>query len=226
MTATLSNTAATLRPDLATGGRPYTDEVTAAPVRLPPLTGCVVLVPVKAFGTAKARLAPSLDADGRAGLARVMAVRVLAAAAPLPVAVVCDDPEVAAWAQAHGATVLPEPGRGLNGAVEAGVERLAAAGATEVLVAHADLPLARGFAHLAGFSGVTLVPDRRDDGTNVLCVPTGAGFRFHYGPGSFTRHAAEARRLGLRARVLRDPALTWDVDEPGDIPADLTPPPA
>ena len=31
-------------------------------MRLPPLTGCVVLVPVKAFGEAKARLAPTLDA--------------------------------------------------------------------------------------------------------------------------------------------------------------------
>ena len=117
--------------------------------------------------------------------------------ASLPVAVVCDDPEVAHWARAR-AMVLPEPGRGLNGAVEAGVERLGHAGASEVLVVHADLPFAHEVAQLAGFGGVTLVPDRRDDGTNVVCVPTGAGFRFHYGPGSFDRHRAEAQRLGLR----------------------------
>ena len=92
--------------------------------------------------------------------------------------------------------VLPEPGRGLNGAVEAGVARLAALGASEVLVAHADLPMAHGLARLAGFDGVTLVPDRRDDGTNVVCVPAGAMFRFAYGPGSFVRHRAEAERLG------------------------------
>ncbi len=197
--------------------------MTAAPVRLPPLTGCVVLVPVKAFGEAKARLAPTLDAAGRENLARVMATRVLAAARPLPVAVVCDDPDVASWALLHDAMVLPEPGRGLNGAVEAGVERLGAAGATEVLVVHADLPFAQKVAQLAGFEGVTLVPDRRDDGTNVVCVPTGAGFRFHYGPGSFARHRAEAQRLDLAWRVVRDPELTWDVDVPGDIPAGLGP---
>jgi len=197
--------------------------VTAAPQRLPPLTGCVVLVPVKGFGAAKARLAPSLDAAGRDALARVMAERVLAAASPLPVAVVCDDPEVARWALEHGAMVLPEPGRGLNGAVEAGVDRLGGAGASEVLVAHADLPFAQEMAQLAGFAGVTLVPDRRDDGTNVVCVPTGAGFRFHYGPGSFTAHQAEAQRLGLAYRVVRDPELTWDVDVPDDIPAGLGP---
>ena len=197
--------------------------MTAAPAGLPPLTGSVVLVPVKAFGSAKARLAPRLDPAGRAELSRLMAARVLAAADPLPVAVVCDDPEVAAWAVARGAMVLPEPGRGLNGAVEAGVQRLAAAGAEEVLVVHADLPHAQGISRLAGFGGVTLVPDRRDDGTNVVCIPAAASFRFHYGPGSFARHRAEAERLGLRHRVIRDPELTWDVDEPSDIPAGLAP---
>ena len=119
--------------------------------------------------------------------------------------------------------MLLEPGRGLNGAVEAGVRRLAASGASEVVVAHADLPHAHGIGRLAGFDGVTLVPDRRDDGTNVVCIPAEARFRFHYGPGSFTRHRAEAHRLGFSCRVIRDPELTWDVDVPSDIPAGLAP---
>ena len=34
--------------------------------------------------------------------------------------------------------------------------------------------------------------------------PTDVDFRFAYGPGSFRRHAAEARRLGLGLRVVRD----------------------
>jgi 2-phospho-L-lactate guanylyltransferase len=191
---------------------------------VPDLAGCVVLIPVKAFADGKARLAPTLDRAGRAELSRMMATRVLEAAAPLPVAVVCDDDEVARWAVAHGATALPEPGRGLNGAVEAGVARLAALGANEVMVAHADLPMAHGLAQLAGFSGVTLVPDRRDDGTNVVCVPAAASFRFAYGPGSFVRHRAEAERLGLPHRVIRQPDLAWDVDVPADIPAEFVPP--
>jgi 2-phospho-L-lactate guanylyltransferase len=188
---------------------------------LPPLTGSVVLVPVKAFGQAKARLATSLDPQRRAALAKAMAEHVLAAAHPLPVAVVCDDPEVAEWAKARAAIVLPEPGRGLNGAVEAGVATLARVGASEVVVAHGDLPMAHGLAHLAGFDGVTLVPDRREDGTNVLCLPAHTPFRFAYGPGSFARHEAEAIRLGLPLRVLREPDLAWDVDVPSDIPAGL-----
>lgn len=188
------------------------------------LDGCVVLMPMKGFADGKARLAPRLDSNGRAELSRMMASRVLEAAVPLPVAVVCDDPEVAAWAVENGAMALPEPGRGLNGAVEAGVARLEALGAAEVLVAHADLPMARGLARLAGFDGLTLVPDRRDDGTNVVCLPAGVGFRFAYGSGSFDRHCAEAERLGLPYRVVRQPDLAWDVDVPSDIPAEFVPP--
>ena len=121
-------------------------------------------------------------------------------------------------AASRGAIVLAEPGRGLNGAVEAGVDQLAAAGARQVIVAHADLPLATDLEWLSWFrAGVTLVPDRRRDGTNVICIPTRAGFRFAYGAGSFERHAAEARRLDLPLRVATEPLLAWDVDVPADL---------
>jgi 2-phospho-L-lactate guanylyltransferase len=176
------------------------------------------LVPVKAFAQAKVRLAPALPPQERAALARSMAENVLRACAALPTAVVCDDAEVAAWALARGAEVVWEPGRGLNGAVQAGVARLARAGARRVVVAHADLPFADDLAWVARFDGVTLVPDRRDDGTNVACVPTDASFVFSYGPGSFRRHADEARRLKLALRVVREPLLGYDVDWPVDLP--------
>ena len=176
-----------------------------------------VLLPVKAFTEAKLRLAPALDSERRRALARTMATQVLRAAGRLPVAVVCDDTEVAAWARDHHALVVWEPERGLNRAVEAGVERLAAEGARRVIVSHADLALARDLAWVGAFAGVTIVPDRRDDGTNVVCVPATAGFTFSYGPGSFARHGAEARRLGLALRVVREPTLGRDVDLPSDL---------
>ena len=176
-----------------------------------------VLVPVKAFTEAKLRLAPALPPLARAELAKAMATHVLDAARPLPTAVVCDDPEVAAWARGQRALVIWEPERGLNRAVEAGVERLRATGAERVIVAHGDLPRARGLARIARFPGVTIVPDRVGNGTNVICVPSAAGFTFSYGPGSFTRHTAEALRLGLPLRVVRTPALGHDVDLPSDL---------
>jgi 2-phospho-L-lactate guanylyltransferase len=176
-------------------------------------------VPVKAFNDAKLRLAESLDPEARNALARDMATRVVHAARGLPVFVVCDDDAVARWATDVGARVLWRPGTGLNAAVTDGVAALAELGVAEVIVAHADLPFAEDLTVVSDFAGVTLVPDRHDDGTNVACVPTGAGFRFAYGPGSFTRHCAEVARLGLPLRVLRDAALAWDVDVPADLPA-------
>ena len=155
--------------------------------------------------------------ERREHLVRSMAERVVAACSPLPVAVVCDDPEVAEWATGLGATVMWEPGQGLNGAVGAGVAQLAAAGVHWVIVAHGDLPRARDLGRLDPFPGITLVPDRKDDGTNVLRLPVHCGFRFAYGPGSFRSHRAEATRLGQPVRVLRIPALAYDVDWPSDL---------
>jgi 2-phospho-L-lactate guanylyltransferase len=176
-----------------------------------------VLVPVKAFSDAKVRLAGALPPQDRAVLARAMAERVVAAAAPLPVAVVCNDRDVATWARGLGALVIWEPGQGLNRAVEDGVRHLARLTVEHVIVAHADLPLAANLAWIGRFAGVTLVPDRREDGTNVIGLPTGTEFVFSYGPGSFARHMAEARRLGLPWRVVRAPLLAWDVDLPDDL---------
>src|SRR5688572_6668088 len=105
MTATRSGMAETLpappAPNAVTTARPYAPGVGDAA-----LGGAAVLVPVKAFGAAKGRLAPALDAGSRAALAERMATRVLAAAAPLPAVVVCDDEGVAAWARACGASVV------------------------------------------------------------------------------------------------------------------------
>ena len=176
-----------------------------------------VLVPVKAFTEAKVRLAPALGPSARVRLVQTMAECVVRAAGNLPVSVVCDDPEVAAWAKAQGASVVWAPERGLNGAVQQGVTALAAEGASQVVVAHADLPLAADLGAVAAFHGVTLVPDRHDDGTNVVCVPTHAEFHFSYGPGSLARHTAEVLRLGLPLRVMREPLLAWDVDVPSDL---------
>jgi 2-phospho-L-lactate/phosphoenolpyruvate guanylyltransferase len=190
-------------------------------------TTAAVLVPVKAFAAAKQRLADVLDPAARVALATAMASTVLEAAGSLSTAVVCDDEDVRTWAEAQGAEAIWTPGLGLNGAVEAGVTHLARRGVDRVVVAHADLPLATDLTWLADTDGVTLVPDRHRDGTNVACVPAVAGFSFAYGAGSFASHRAEARRLGLTVRLVPDARLGWDVDVAVDLtpPAELDPPP-
>jgi 2-phospho-L-lactate guanylyltransferase len=183
------------------------------------LTATAVLVPVKAFARAKLRLAPAVAPEERARLARLWAEHVLTVAAPLPVAVVCDDDAVATWAAAAGARVVWAPGHGLNRAVAFGVAQLRASGVERVIVAHGDLPLAGDLRWVARFAGVTIVPDHGDDGTNVISLPTATPFRFAYGAGSFRRHGAETRRLGLPLRVVRDPLLGRDIDVPADLAA-------
>lgn len=183
-----------------------------------------MVVPLRSFDDAKSRLAGVLDPDVRAALARAMAERVLAAAGPWPVRVVTDDPEVATWAARRDVEVVAG-GAGLDHSVTTAVSRLAAAGVRRVVVAHADLPRARTLAPFAG-PGLVIAPDRHADGSNVVAVPTDADFRFAYGPGSYARHLAEARRLGLAVTIVDDPDLAWDVDHPDDLaglPADLAP---
>ncbi len=177
----------------------------------------VVLVPVKAFGQAKGRLAGVLDGEQRARLARWTAERVVAAAGELPVYVACDDDEVAEWATSHGAIVLWHPREGLNGAVNASVEALRDSRIGHVVVAHGDLPRPTGIAGLVRPGVVTFVPDRHGDGTNVVALPTASGFRLSYGPGSFRRHLDAAMAAGLAVEVRRDPLLGLDIDTPADL---------
>ena len=175
-----------------------------------------MLVPVKSFHAAKRRLAGALPPDERERLARWMAERVLAAAGPLPAFVACDDERVAEWAEAHGAQVSWGPGLGLNRAIDHGVDTMSGKGFDHVVVAHGDLPLARGFAELALPGHVVIVPDRRRDGTNVLSRPTGLSIAAEYGAGSFARHVAAALASGAPVSVRRDPRLGIDVDTIAD----------
>lgn len=176
-----------------------------------------VLVPVKDFTKAKARLAPALDGAARTELARAMAEQVLRAAAGHSVWVVCDDLAVSRWARDHGAGVEWCPGLGLNGAVEKALAASATRGAERAVVAHADLPLALDLNQLLVGSHVHLVTDRWEQGTNVIALPARADFRFSYGPGSCERHVSEATRIGLDVEVTVDERLSWDIDTPEDL---------
>ncbi len=175
-----------------------------------------VVIPVKAFGQAKERLAGVLRADQRRHLAQVLATRVVLAAAPLPVFVVCDDDEVATWATSLGATVAWTPALGLNAAVRTAVGSLATSGIDVVTVAHGDLAEPSTLGSLPVIDGVTLVPDTRRDGTNVIVVQTALPFEFGYGPGSFERHRRECARLGV-AHLVVESILGRDVDVPSDL---------
>lgn len=176
-----------------------------------------VLVPVKDFRQAKGRLSSVLDPEQRAELAQALATRVVAAARPIGVWVICDDKAVAQWAESCHAEVLWCAGMGLNAAVTHGVEVARERGIDRAVVSHSDLPAALDFSRLTESRGVEIVTDLRGEGTNVISLPTASGFKFSYGQGSCERHVAETKRLGLEVSVLSDHRLSWDVDNPEDL---------
>ena len=158
-----------------------------------------------------------LSSTEREALARWTAERVLAAAGELPVFIACDSESVADWATAHAAAVLWHPGVGLNAAVNNSVADLRRRGAHHVVVAHGDLPRATNLASVITAGTLTLVPDARDDGTNVVALPTELDFRFEYGAGSFNRHLSRAVAAGLPVSIRRDVFLALDIDTPSDL---------
>lgn len=180
----------------------------------------IVLVPIRSFDDAKSRLAELLDHQERRALMRRMAKTVVAAAHDLPVWVVTDDAEVTSWAREAGAATLGVAVGGLNPAITVAAASAAEAGASRIIIAHADLPYASDLRVVTG-TGVAVAPDRHRDGTNVMSVPTNSGFRFAYGPGSFAKHRTAALRLGLDFTEIDDASLAWDVDSPADLPTYL-----
>lgn len=181
--------------------------------------GAVVL-PIKGFSDAKGRLEPVLSAENRASLAAFTAGGVLEATEGVDTFVVCDNDEVAQWARERGAMVVRQHKAGLNGAVANGVDT-AQYKHDWVLIAHSDLPFPEALLSIVDLELVTttmtIVPDRHADGTNVLVIPAGCGFTFHYGPGSFAAHQSEAKRIGLPVRVVLHEQLGLDIDTPEDL---------
>lgn len=188
------------------------------------MSDTVVLVPLRSFAAPKTRLAGALSPAERVELVRELADGVVAALGAWHVAVVSDDPEVTRWAADAGVRSLAPAVDGLNASVTAATALAAVDGAGRVAIVHADLAqpgaldevLRRATAPERERT-VTAVPDTRVDGTNVLVVPTGAGFAFRYGVGSFERHRAEAQRCGLAFAVDDVPALGRDVDTVDDL---------
>ena len=187
------------------------------------------LIPVKSFAKAKQRLSSVLDEAARSSLAEAMLRDVLAAVRIQPAisaAAVCTaDPAVSAVAKECCLEVLEDTANGgLNASVSAAVEILAGRGVSEAMVIHGDLPLLTSdelgnfiAAHRTiGSRAVTITPDRRHDGSNLLAWNPSLEFSPAYGPASFQRHLQQATRLGLFPVICELSGAGFDVDETAD----------
>ena len=183
-----------------------------------------VVIPIKAFHQAKERLSDLLTPSERLVLAKMCAERVLRAVAGYKVFVVCDDEAVAQWATAHNAQIVWQTEAGLNNAVRAGVAAARVNKFELAMIVHSDLPLATSFSQLFSDcdldslkTSITLVPDRHEDGTNVMILPTTSDFEFAYGRNSFITHQHLAKKCNLALRIIYDQHLSVDIDTAEDL---------
>lgn len=174
-------------------------------------------VPVKSFSAAKMRLSAAIPADARIALSQEMARRtcgLLAEVGAGPL-VLAADTEVARWARTQAYEFVLDEGLGLSQAAAAVVEF---ASGQPWLLLHADLPLldSEVVAKLSAAleDGQSVIAPSRDGGTPALGASLET-FDFGYGPSSFHRHL---RRLASSdPKVLVDPRLAIDLDDPSDL---------
>lgn len=185
------------------------------------------VVPVKTFARAKTRLAPVLYAEQREELARVMLHDVLATLRQVDelagVLVVSQDQQAKEIAGRYGAEILNDPFEtGPNAAIRLALPALRDLGADAMLVVPADLPQIdadelRRVALALHEGRVVLAPAQRDGGTNLFgCSPPGA-LEPCFGPQSFEKHVAAAKRAGIEPFVVEAACFSQDLDRPQDV---------
>lgn len=177
------------------------------------------LVPMKARGEGKTRLASRLSPKARIALVDAMLDHVIATLRAVPavdqIAVVSSDPS----GLAEDLVLLPDPHQDLNQSLNAALDRVSELGARRALVVAGDLPSLRpeeveSLLSACGAKTVALAADRAGRGTNALALSLPSAFRVHFGQNSFARHCDEALRVGLVSRRVDAPGLAFDVDLP------------
>lgn len=189
------------------------------------------VLPLRTLAGAKQRLASVLDDQQRSELFRAMVsdvLSVLAAHSAIDrVVVVSGDSAAGQLAEDFGVEFWREPDglEGLSQAVQWAAGRIAEQGGRDLLVVHGDLPLLQLSdidslleAHQPGAgSALTLVADRRQQGSNCLLVSPPDLIDFRYGPDSLHRHIDSAEQNGVRATVLYLEGPAMDIDEVADL---------
>lgn len=182
-----------------------------------------VLIPVKAPGAGKTRLAALLSAAERESLVEAMLEHVVDMARAQVARIVIIGPERRGLAARLER--IEDAGGGLNAALEHAcrVIALRSDAPDRLIVLPADLPclVPEDVARLRdlGPGTVGIAPDRHGRGTNALSLPLPAvaRFRFRFGPKSAALHRREAEFLRLSVVTISTPGLAKDIDERCDL---------
>jgi 2-phospho-L-lactate guanylyltransferase len=188
-----------------------------------------VIVPVKRFSAAKTRLAAVLDAGERAELARRMFEDVLDALMPCRdilagALVVTADPEAAALARRHSATVVPDTSdRGINAAISRAVQYVHSRDDDGLMVVPSDIPqvtrnaFAQAAATIATAPSLAIAAAAEDGGTNLFACRPVCAVAPHFGLASFNQHRRAALQAGVAVQTLCLPELSLDIDRPENL---------
>ena len=187
-----------------------------------------ILIPVKEFREAKQRLAPHFSAGDRAALAEAMCEDFFNVVAATHCAdrifVISKEPRALSRARSHGwETIVESQQTSESSSVDAGSRYCAEQGVHALLRLPIDLPLVEPwdihaiFERLDAAPSVVMVPSSDGTGTNALLRSPAVLFPSHFGPNSFPRHLAEAKKCGAHTQVLRNPRLELDIDELDDL---------
>lgn len=200
---------------------------------------CWVLIPIKAPGSGKTRLAGVLDKRERRRLVTAMLRHVVGVARTCEAVTRVCLVGPADYGLVPMVDVLGDTAGELNAAVQSairelrlrtgdGIERSAAGYhhrrvlPSRFVIVAADLPQIKGsdftkLTHVPRHS-IGIAPDRHGTGTNALSLPADeAKFQFSFGTGSYALHSNEAHRLGYRVETLLSDGLGKDIDEAADL---------
>lgn len=184
-----------------------------------------IVIPCKSLQGGKSRLSSCLAARPRHDLCCQMLAQTLecalSVAAATNITVLTSDAEAAAIAGRYSAAVTPDPGMGLNAALEVARNAFIECRRADdsLLILPIDLPFATPSAIDEAHErrgDVVIASDQAGSGTNVLLLRGGAvaRFGFRYGPDSYALHLRQARDNGLTICQVDDCRLAFDIDEP------------
>ena len=185
------------------------------------------IIPVKPLKYAKSRLSAVLSPEQRYELAQAMFRHVLSVATTVPsvsgVLVISRDTKALAIAREMGAKTIQESAiSDLNPALMRATMIVKSWRADALLVLPADLPFVhaddiQALIQLGTQRSIVIATDHNGDGTNALLVRPPGLIQFDYGPGSYQRHIASAKRAGIEIISYHSDRLATDIDVPQDL---------
>ena len=186
------------------------------------------IIPVKPLRRGKSRLSGVLSLEARTALNHYLLSNTLETLASVPEIehslVVSRDPEALTLAREYGARTVQEQGSPqLNIALTRATMVALSHSVQGVLIVPADLPLLsvddirEVVRHAVDPPVIVITPDRHHQGTNALLISPPGLIKYEFGPDSFHRHCAQAKKEGARLEICERVSVALDIDFPEDL---------